>query len=81
MPVAESLCCGTAVVGFKAGAPEEITIPEYSKFVSHGDVDALEKATRIFLEKNFQESEISQKASKKYAKETMFKGYVETYEN
>ena len=62
MPVAESLCCGTAVVGFKAGAPEEITIPEYSKFVSHGDVDALEKATRIFLEKNFQESEISQKA-------------------
>ena len=28
MPVAESLCCGTPVVGFKAGGPEQIALPE-----------------------------------------------------
>lgn len=33
MVTAESLCCGTPVVGFKAGAPETIAIPECSEFV------------------------------------------------
>ena len=41
MITAESLCCGTPVVGFKAGAPEMIAISEYSDFVDFGDVESL----------------------------------------
>ena len=42
MPVAESLSCGTPAVGFKAGAPERIGLPQYSEFVQYGDVNALQ---------------------------------------
>lgn len=41
MVCAESLACGTPVVGFKAGAPEQISIPEYSEFVEYGDCNKL----------------------------------------
>ena len=33
MVTAESLCCGTPVVGFEAGGPESIALPEFSRFV------------------------------------------------
>ena len=79
MPVAESLCCGTTVVGFKAGGPEEITINEYSEFVDYGDIDKLEKAVREFLDKQFDLKEICEKAIEKYSKETMAKGYIDIY--
>lgn len=36
MVCAESLCSGTPVVGFKAGAPEQISIQQYSEFVEYG---------------------------------------------
>ncbi len=49
LPVAESLCCGTPVVGFRAGGPEEIALPEFSEFVPFGDLDALESAVRRWL--------------------------------
>ena len=39
MVTAESLCCGTPVVGFKAGAPEQIAIKEFSEFVEYGDLN------------------------------------------
>ena len=41
MIVAESLCCGTPVVGFKAGGPEQIALPEYSRFCEYGGMDTL----------------------------------------
>jgi glycosyltransferase involved in cell wall biosynthesis len=37
MIVAESLCCGTPVVGFKAGGPESIAIDDYCVFVQFLD--------------------------------------------
>ena len=46
MVVAESLCCGTPVVGFKAGGPEAIAIGEYSEFVEYGDVEGLYLAVK-----------------------------------
>lgn len=49
MPVAESLCCGTSVAGFKAGGPESIALQEYSDFVNFGDMDSLEKKVRLRL--------------------------------
>lgn len=37
MVTAESLCCGTPVVGFKAGGPESIALMEYCSFTEYGD--------------------------------------------
>lgn len=41
---AESLSCGTPVVGFDAGAPTEIALPPFGRFVPYGCVEELEKA-------------------------------------
>lgn len=79
MPVAESLCCGTPVVGFKAGGPESICIDEYCSFVNYGDVDALRKALLNILSKTFDREEISVKAIYKYSKEAMANNYIELY--
>ena len=49
MVTAESLCCGTPIVGFKAGGPESIAIPTYSEFVDQGDLDALCRVVEKFL--------------------------------
>ena len=40
MPVAESLCCGTPVCGFKAGGPESIAPDAYAA-VDNGEIDQL----------------------------------------
>ncbi len=79
MPVAESLCCGTPVVGFLAGGPESITIEEYSKFVEYGNVDELEKAVKVYVDMKQYSDEISKKAIEKYNKKNMCKNYINIY--
>lgn len=81
MVTAESLCCGTPVVGFKAGAPETITIPEYSEFVDYGNVNELEKAIKNSLEQNYDKQTISDIARNKYDAETMYRNYLEYYKS
>lgn len=78
MVTAESLCCGTPVVGFKAGAPEQIAIKEYSSFVEHGNMNELYKEVLKFLniKKNI---ELEKKAKDKYSKENMINKYIEIY--
>lgn len=78
MVTAESLCCGTPVIGFKAGAPEQITIKEYSDFVEYGDIEMLiEKVKqRLALEKT---DDIAQVAIQKYSKENMSQNYLKIY--
>jgi len=51
MVCAESLSCGTPVVGFQAGAPEIISIKRFSEFVPQGDIDALKDVVRNWLSK------------------------------
>ena len=80
MVTAESLCCGTPVVGFKAGAPEQIVIEEYSEFVTHGDLEALYSATCEMLSKNLSKKEIAHAATVKYSKNTMTNNYLKLYE-
>ena len=80
MVVAESLCCGTPVVGFKAGGPETITIPEYSEFAEQGDIDALQKALEDTLSRSFNSQEISSQAIAKYSKERMTESFIKIYE-
>lgn len=77
MICAESLSCGTPVVGFEAGAPEQISIPEYSTFVKHGDVDALHQAAKVILKKNLKVPvEVSHAW---YDKKNMINKYIDEY--
>ena len=79
MVTAESLCCGTPVVGFKAGAPEQIAIPEYSSFVDFGDIESLHEEMKKFLAKSFLKIDIELTSNRKYAKQTMIQNYIDIY--
>lgn len=81
MICAESLCCGTRVVGFEAGAPETISIPEYSRFCEQGNIDELYKNVIEALNDNsLERDEVSKKSVETYSRETMAKGYRHIYE-
>lgn len=80
MVTAESLCCGTPVVGFKAGAPEQIAIPEYSSFVEYGNVDALKSEVDKILNSENLKCNVAYFSHGKYSKQTMIDGYIKVYE-
>lgn len=79
MVTAESLCCGTPVVGFKAGGPESIAIPEASVFVEQRDVNALADAILALSVKDINRKVLSEKARDKYSLSTMAKGYLSVF--
>lgn len=81
MVTAESLCCGTPVVGFEAGGPESIALSEYSQFVPQGNVHALKQAVISMLEHEHDQEKISDKAIERYSGQGMVKEYIETYRN
>lgn len=83
MPVAESLCCGTPIVGFKAGGPESISIDKYTEFVDYGDLDGLEnilKGKWLSFKTREISKKISDEAVKKYSSDRMAKEYISLYE-
>ena len=77
MIVAESLCCGTPIVGFKAGAPEGIALQDFSSFSEHGDLDSLERNVRLFLEKKW--VGLAERAAGVYSREIMVDNYKKLY--
>ena len=79
MVTAESLCCGTPVVGFKAGGPETIAIEEYSSFVEYGDINALKLSLFKFSKISASKMEIEQKARSLYSNDTMLNSYLNIY--
>ncbi len=82
MAVAESLACGTPVVGFNSGGSECVTIDDYSAFFPFGDTDSMERALRekwLSFKTDSIASEISAAATKKYADERMAKEYFDVY--
>ena len=80
MVTAESLCCGTPIVGFKAGAPEQIALPEFSTFVEFGKIDALKEKLLEFLS-NPKDSQLISQEADCYSKKVMAENYVELYYN
>ena len=83
MPCAESLCCGTPVVGFKAGGPESVSLKEYSEFCEYGEITALKQL--ILKWANFKKTEhgekISDVACSNYDMDKMAKEYLKIYWN
>jgi len=79
MVTAESLCCGTPVVGFKAGAPETISILEYSEFVDYGDTDTLKNVLYKWLAIDINKDAVSKIAVLRYDAERMYEGYLNYY--
>lgn len=79
MVCVESLCCGTPVVGFEAGAPEEICLPAFSEFVPAGDLNGLETAVRKWLDIPADRRQISAEAVRSYAREGMLREYTALY--
>lgn len=81
MVTAESLCCGTPVVGFKAGGPEDIALSSYSKFVEQGDKEELAKALKEIIYSNFDKRKISEDAIQVYSDRSMCEKYFHIYKN
>lgn len=79
MVCAESLCCGTPVVGFCAGGPEEISLAQYSEFVPYGDLDGLENALRSWLQQDWDRHRISREAAQRYSLLRMVQEYERIY--
>ncbi len=80
MVVAESLCCGTPVVGFKAGGPESIAIPEAAQFVDQRNVRDLASAIRRMMEKDIDRKAVSDEARERYGSDTMADNYLKVYQ-
>lgn len=79
MIVAESLCCGTPVVGFNAGGPESIGLHEFSAFVDYSDISLLRDKIISFMNQDWNASDISLKALNAYSKEMMTNEYLRVY--
>jgi glycosyltransferase involved in cell wall biosynthesis len=80
MPCAESLCCGTPVVGFEAGAPEQISLPVYSAFAPYGDLPKLEALLRHWLERyDLDRRTLAETACRTYSTQTMVRNFMEVY--
>ena len=85
MPVAESLCCGTPIVGFEAGGPERIALAEYSKFVPYGNIEMLYNVVLDWMTKKRNNKnkfkQLPLIAKKVYSKEQMTENYINIYNN
>ena len=77
MVCAESLCCGTPVVGFRAGAPEQIAIPEYSEFVEPGAPDGLSDAVHRMLARRVR---VPMACAERYSVSSMVGQYLRVYQ-
>ena len=79
MVVAESMCCGTPIVGFLSGGPESIAIEEYSLFVEYGNIGALKEAILLFIAKKHNKRKMSENAINHYSKGGMCSKYLSVY--
>ena len=79
LPVAESLCCGTPIVGFKCGGPESFAPKEYSQFYEYGDVDSVVDYIRSKKYLSLDKKEISKICIKQFDNKTMITQYIDFF--
>jgi len=80
MSCAESLCCGTPVVGYCAGGPETVSLQEYSAFVPFDETVQLADVVLHWATRTHDKDLISKKAISVYKKENMGYGYRDIYD-
>lgn len=82
MTCAESICCGTPVVGFMAGGPESVFIDPFAKFVPYGDTNRL---AQLILDSINIKDQLKDKCVEygrsNFAKEIMCQKYLDLYLN
>lgn len=76
MPVAESILCGTPVVGFNCGGPETIETFGQATFVPYGDLDAVVDAIMALPKKKI---DCSEQARKVYDPTVIAQQYLALY--
>ena len=79
MVCAESLCCGTPVVGFKSGGPESISLSEFSDFADYGNIEQMVEKCKNMLERKYDRTKIANMASLRYGKNKMAEKYLAIY--
>lgn len=80
MVCVESLSCGTPVIGFKCGGPEQIALNDFSDFVRNGNIVDLEQLVYKWENKKSELfNSLRQKAKEQYSTETMVERYIKTY--
>lgn len=79
MVTAESLCCGTPVIGFKSGGPESIALGEYSEFTEYGDINALETSMLKWYNLKLDGQSVSKRAINVYSDNVMTERYLDIY--
>lgn len=81
MVCAESLACGTPIVGFEAGAPETISLPDYSEFVEYGNINKLTDVVYKWIDKKSNGLHADSVGTNYYSKEKMYSEYFKVYSN
>jgi len=80
---AESLACGTPVVGFDSGGPSEVAPEPYGKFVPYGDLAALEAVVTSIYEGRTRvpdQDACVKHAQARFSNENMIKGFLSLYQ-
>lgn len=80
MTCAESVCCGTPVVGFEAGAPETIFKKPYAEFVRYGDIEALSNFLAARLQTETDRHACAEYGKNNFSVGVMNKKYIDLYE-
>lgn len=78
MTCAEALCCGTPIIGYKCGAPEDIFPYPYASFFEYGDYKAV--AREILRSNRKTRLDVSEFGRTVFSSDTMAKRYYELYE-
>ena len=79
---AESLACGTPVIGFDSGAPKEVAPEGYGKFVAYGDINSLSNLIIKFYNDELKlnnSDECRRFAVENYSKDKMYLNYLNLY--
>lgn len=79
MVLAESICCGTPVVAFKAGGPESISVQDFTDFAEYGDIEELYKKLMMMVEEHHNRQKIEESGKNKYDKSRMVSEYINEY--
>jgi putative colanic acid biosynthesis glycosyltransferase len=79
---AESLCCGTPVIGFESGGPSEVAPEGFGKFVSYGNLRLLQNIIEDIGNNTFKlksKNECMKFGKSRYDSSIMIEKYVKLY--